>query len=147
MPCTPSPSRDHRDRPRPSSPRRPQPTTRVATVTYRLRHLLSALVVVAFVLTVLVVVRPGAAYAADTAIPLAADSIQAVVNNIRNWLVGILVAVATLFLTVGALRYLAANGDPAEVEKGKLALKSAAIGYALALLAPLFVTVVGQWVA
>ncbi|MBT8226733.1 MAG: hypothetical protein HKP61_05435 [Dactylosporangium sp.] len=78
---------------------------------------------------------------------LAADSIEQVVNNIRNWLVGILVAVATLFLTVGGLRMLAANGDPGEVEKGKLALKSAALGYGLALLAPLFVTIVGNWVA
>nr|WP_025620742.1 pilin [Salinispora cortesiana] len=77
----------------------------------------------------------------------AAESIQAVVNNIRSWLVGILVAVATLFLTVGGLRYAAANGDPGEVEKAKLALRSAAIGYALAMLAPLFVTIVGQWVA
>ncbi|WP_028569051.1 pilin [Salinispora tropica] len=77
----------------------------------------------------------------------AAESIQAVVNNIRSWLVSILVAVATLFLTVGGLRYAAANGDPGEVEKAKLALRSAAIGYALAMLAPLFVTIVGQWVA
>jgi hypothetical protein len=87
------------------------------------------------------------AYAADTGpVVLAADSIDAVVNNIRTWLVGILIAVATLFLTVGALRYLAANGDPGETEKGKLAMRSAAIGYGLALLAPLFVTIVGQWV-
>ena len=78
---------------------------------------------------------------------LAAESIQQVVNNIRTWVVGILVAVATLFLTVGGLRYAAANGDPGEVEKAKLALKSAAIGYGLAMLAPLFVTIVGQWVA
>ncbi|MBN1174037.1 MAG: hypothetical protein JXA67_17825 [Micromonosporaceae bacterium] len=77
---------------------------------------------------------------------MAADSVEAVVNNIRTWLVGILVAVATLFLTVGGLRYLAAGGDPSEVEKAKLALKSAALGYALAMLAPLFVTIVGTWV-
>ena len=38
-------------------------------------------------------------------------------------------------------------GDPAEVEKAKLTLRSAAIGYGLALLAPLFVTIVGKWVA
>jgi type IV secretion system pilin len=84
---------------------------------------------------------------AEATFPLAAHSITTVVNNIRNWLVGILVAVATLFLTVGGLRYLAAGGDPGEVEKAKLALKSAAIGYALALLAPLFVTIIGKWVA
>jgi hypothetical protein len=90
---------------------------------------------------------PHAAYAADTGpVVLAADSIEAVADNIRAWLVGILVAVATLFLTVGGLRYLAANGDPGEVEKAKLALRSAAIGYALALLAPLFVTIVDKWV-
>lgn len=78
---------------------------------------------------------------------VAADSIEQVVNNIRVWLVGILVAVATLFLTVGGLRYLAAGGDPGEVEKAKSALKSAALGYGLAMLAPLFVTIVGKWVA
>jgi hypothetical protein len=88
---------------------------------------------------VAVALVPDAAYAAD--------SLEQVVNNIRTWLVGILVAVATLFLTVGGLRYAAANGDPGEVEKAKLALRSAAIGYALAMLAPLFVTIVGQWVA
>ncbi|MDI6101200.1 pilin [Actinoplanes sp. NEAU-A12] len=98
---------------------------------------------------------PAVAVTASTAVAVAlvadaayaAESLEQVVNNIRTWLVGILVAVATLFLTVGGLRYAAANGDPGEVEKAKLALKSAAIGYALAMLAPLFVTIVGQWVA
>lgn len=94
---------------------------------------------------------PHAAHAAEFATEpgpvLAAESIQQVADRIRLWLVGILVAVATLFLTVGGLRYLAANGDPGELEKAKLALRSAAIGYGLALLAPLFVTIVGQWVA
>jgi hypothetical protein len=94
---------------------------------------------------VLALAVPDPAHAADGA-ALAAASIEAVVNNIRTWLVGILVAVATLFLTVGGLRYLAANGDPGEVEKAKLTLRSAALGYALALLAPLFVTIVGGWV-
>jgi len=106
-------------------------------------------VTAACVLTVLVLTGgPDAAHAADhSPAVVAAASIQAVVNNIRTWIVGILVAVATLFLTVGGLRYLAANGDPGEVERAKLALRSAALGYALALLAPLFVTIIGQWVA
>ncbi|MBT8227511.1 MAG: hypothetical protein HKP61_20255 [Dactylosporangium sp.] len=78
---------------------------------------------------------------------LAAESVQQVVERIRAWLVGILIAVATLFLTIGGLRYIAADGDPGEVEKAKSALRSAALGYGLALLAPLFVTIVGQWVA
>lgn len=46
-----------------------------------------------------------------------------------------------MFLTIGELRYLMAGGDPAEVERTKTALKSAAIGYGLAVLAPVVVTV------
>jgi hypothetical protein len=64
-----------------------------------------------------------------------------VISNTTAWVVGILAAVATLFLTIGGLRYLMAGGDPAEVEKAKTALKSAAIGYGLAILAPVIVTV------
>jgi hypothetical protein len=77
---------------------------------------------------------------------LAADSVEAVVNNIRTWLVTLLAALATLFLTIGGLRLMWAGGDPGEAEKGKAALKSAAIGYALALLSPLIVTIVAGWV-
>jgi len=65
-----------------------------------------------------------------------------VISNLTNWIVGILAGVATLFLTIGGLRYLAAGGDPGQVEKAKTALKSAAIGYALAILAPLIVSIV-----
>ncbi|MEV8515912.1 pilin [Dactylosporangium sp. NPDC051484] len=120
-----------------------------AWVLYQATRLVTVLIVLAGVLAFATVLGDTAVAAAEAGSPvlLAADSIQAVVNNIRLWLVGILVAVATLFLTIGGLRYLAANGDPGETEKGKLAMKSAAIGYALALLAPLFVTIVGQWVA
>jgi hypothetical protein len=115
-------------------------------VLYQATRTMPVLIVVAAALATVMVLGDTAAYAAEAGVPmpLAAESIEAVVNNIRVWLVGILAAVATLFLTVGGLRYLAANGDPGETEKGKLAMKSAAIGYGLALLAPLFVTIVGQ---
>jgi hypothetical protein len=72
---------------------------------------------------------------------LAAASIGQVISNATAWIVGILAGVATLFLTVGGLRYLMAGGDPAEVERAKTALKSAAIGYGMAILAPVIVTV------
>jgi len=75
-----------------------------------------------------------------SALPAAA-SIGQVISNATAWIVGILAGVATLFLTVGGLRYLMAGGDPAEVERAKTALKSAAIGYGLAILAPVIVTV------
>jgi len=49
--------------------------------------------------------------------PLAADSITQVISNTTIWIVGILAGLATLFLTIAGVRYLAAGGDPAEVEK------------------------------
>ena len=73
--------------------------------------------------------------------PLAAASLSQVISNTTIWIVGILAGLATLFLTIAGLRYLTAGGDPAEVEKAKTALKSAAIGYGLAILAPVIVTV------
>ncbi len=70
-----------------------------------------------------------------------AGSVDQVLNNVRNWLMGIIAGLATVFLTVGGVRYLMAAGEPSEVAKAKLAFKSAGIGYALAALAPLVVTV------
>jgi hypothetical protein len=79
---------------------------------------------------------------ADTASHvLAVASIGQVIANITNWITGILAGLATLFLTIGGLRYLMAGGDPSEVERAKTALRSAAIGYGLAILAPVIVTV------
>ncbi|MBO0882733.1 MAG: hypothetical protein J2P17_20845 [Mycobacterium sp.] len=75
------------------------------------------------------------------------DQLNAVIGNIRWWLVAILATLATLFLTVGGLRYLAAGGDPGEIERSKLALKSAAIGYGLAVLAPLALSILQHIVA
>ena len=124
---------------------RPAPHKARSPRAWRAGHRLGRVAALTGAALLLALAVPGAAHAADGAV-LAADSIQTVVNNIRTWLVGILVAVATLFLTVGGLRYLAANGDPGEVEKAKMTLRSAALGYALALLAPLFVTIVGGWV-
>jgi hypothetical protein len=77
---------------------------------------------------------------------LAANDLPTIISNITTWIVGLLIGVATLFLTIGGLRYLAAGGDPTEVEKAKSALKSALIGYALAILAPVLLTVVKGWI-
>lgn len=91
---------------------------------------------------------PGRAAAALATFPgltaghlLAADSFAQVISNTTVWIVGILAGLATLFLTIGGVRYLMAGGDPAEVEKAKTALRSAAIGYGLAILAPVIVTI------
>jgi len=77
-----------------------------------------------------------AALLATPALAQAADpTLSGVIDRIRNLLVGLLAGLATLFLTVGGVRYLFAGGDPGQVEKAKVTLKSAAIGYALAALA------------
>ncbi|MEU6509716.1 pilin [Streptomyces sp. NPDC046942] len=71
----------------------------------------------------------------------AVADIPTVMTNLRKWVVGILAGLATLFFTFGGVRYLTAGGDPGEVEASKRALRAAAIGYGLAILAPVIVTV------
>jgi hypothetical protein len=88
----------------------------------------------------LVVVLASPAFATGGAAP----TLDGVISSLTNWIVGILAGVATLFLTIGGLRYLTAGGDPGQVERAKTALKSAAIGYALAILAPLIVSILAS---
>ncbi len=78
---------------------------------------------------------------ADTVVLAIAGSVDEVLTNIRNWLMGILAALATVFLTIGGVRRVFGGGDPGEQEKSKEAFKASGIGYALAALAPLVVTV------
>ncbi|MGW3347866.1 hypothetical protein ACWDA3_31615 [Nonomuraea rubra] len=93
---------------------------------------------VAAVVAVVLAVAAVAAFAGSSDPP---KNLNAVFDNLRNWLIGLLATLATLMLTIGGLRYLVAGGDPGEVQKAKAALKAAAFGYGLAVLAPLFVTV------
>jgi hypothetical protein len=78
---------------------------------------------------------------ADTVVLAIADSVTTVLNNIRNWIMGILAGLATVFLSIGGVRYVMGGGDPGEVEKAKTAFKSAGWGYGLAALAPLVVEI------
>ena len=87
---------------------------------------------------ILAVGAPALAAAPTT---LAVADLPTVIGNMTTWITGIIAAVATLFLTIGGARYLMAGGDPAEVEKAKGSLKSAGIGYGLALLAPVILTI------
>ena len=61
------------------------------------------------VLLVVGLAAPAVAQAAD-------PTLGQVIDRLRNVLVGLLVGLATLFLTVGGLRYLFAGGDPGQVE-------------------------------
>lgn len=86
-------------------------------------------------------VLSGVASAETTHVLAIAGSVDEVIGNIRNWLVGILASLATMFVTLGGVRYLMAGGDPSEVEKAKIAFRSAGWGYGLAALAPLVVQI------
>jgi hypothetical protein len=103
-----------------------------------------AVLVAAGVMAALVVfAAPEALAYAGVAAP---KDLTTVINNIRNWLVGMLVALATLFLTVGFVRYLLAGGDPGEVNRAKDTLKYAALGYGGAVLAPVLVGILKSFV-
>ncbi|MGA8114115.1 MAG: pilin [Actinocatenispora sp.] len=91
----------------------------------------------------LLVAVPAAAYAA-TGQPIAAPvhSLREVIHNLQKWVMGILAAVATLFLVLAGVYWATAGGDPAQVDKAKGALKNALVGYGLAVLAPILLQVV-----
>jgi hypothetical protein len=98
-------------------------------------------VVLVVALVVVTLLASAATVHAQTADIAIAASVDAVLTNIRNWLMGILAGLATVFLTIGGVRRVFGCGDPGEQEKSKEAFKAAGIGYALAALAPLVVTV------
>ena len=79
-----------------------------------------------------------------TPVAVAADSLNQVIENLRVWITGLLAALATLLLMIGGVRYLLAGGDPGAHERAKGSIRAALIGYALALLAPVLVSIVQQ---
>lgn len=74
------------------------------------------------------------------------EKIRAVLDNIRNWIVGIAAILVVVMLTIAGVRYLLAN-DPSEAERAKVALKAAAIGFAIILLAPFLVAILAEILA
>jgi hypothetical protein len=98
--------------------------------------------VCAAVVSIVVLAVPAVAWAAPPDPPmLAVNDLPTVIANLQDWIIGILAAVATLFAVIGFARYMTAGGDPSEMERAKGAFKAAGIGYAGALLAPWFMTV------
>jgi Type IV secretion system pilin len=117
----------------PTVPPSPRQHTRVVTKVVdgsRLPRLVG--IAAGAALLVMGLASPAMAQAAD-------PTLGQVIDRLRTVLVGLLVGLATLLLTVGGVRYLLAGGDPGQVEKAKITLRSAAIGYGLAVLAPVLV--------
>jgi cytochrome c biogenesis protein CcdA len=71
----------------------------------------------------------------------AATTLNQVVENLRNWISGLMVAVGVCLLTVAGFRYVISSGDPGQIERAKSALKAALCGFALAALAPAIIAV------
>jgi hypothetical protein len=99
------------------------------------------------ILTVVLILSvPAAAFAAPAAdapvIEAAAKSLPAVIASLQTWIIGILAAVATLFLVLAGVYWTTAGGDPSQVDKAKGALRNALVGYGLAVLAPVLLGVV-----
>jgi hypothetical protein len=99
------------------------------------------LVVVVPLAVVGLLVTTSSAHAETIHVVALAASVDQVLTNIRSWIMGILAGLATVFVSVGGVRYVMAGGDPGEVEKAKTAFRAAGIGYGMAALAPLVVTV------
>ena len=76
---------------------------------------------------------PGTAFAST-------EELESVLDGLRLWIVGIAGTVVAVMLTIAGVRYLLAS-DPGETEKAKTALRAAAIGFAIVLLAPIFVAI------
>jgi type IV secretion system pilin len=77
---------------------------------------------------------------------LAADpavgDIVRILDGVRNLMVGLLIGLAVAALTYAGVRYVISGGDPMSIEKAKSAVKSAIVGFALAMLAPVLIGLV-----
>ncbi|GAA1387650.1 pilin [Catellatospora chokoriensis] len=98
-----------------------------------IRQLIRRLCVVGAAAFAAVVLAASAAYAEPRPDDPELD-LGTLIGNVTGLVRGLLIGIATLFLTLGCVRYMMANGDPMATEKGKTALRNALIGYALALL-------------
>ncbi len=73
------------------------------------------------------------------------SELRQVVNRIRLVIIALASALGTLFLTIAAVRWLAANGEPGQIDGAKRALTGTAVGYGIAVLATVLMDIV-EWV-
>ncbi|GAA5102941.1 pilin [Haloechinothrix salitolerans] len=106
-----------------------------------LRRRIGRILIITALVTAGLLATAAVASAEAVQVVALARSINEILRNIRSWLMGILALLATVFLTIGGVRYVLANGDPSEIERAKQSFKSAGFGYALAALAPLVVEI------
>ncbi|MEU7474361.1 pilin [Lentzea sp. NPDC042327] len=89
----------------------------------------------------LLVVTTSTASAQTVHVVALASTLNEVLTNIRNWIIGIAAAIATVCFSIGGLRLLINGSEPGEVDKAKASFKSGGVGFAIAMLAPLVVAI------
>jgi hypothetical protein len=99
------------------------------------RRLARLAVRISIALVALLVAGITPAYAAP-------KDLNAVIDGIRTFAMGVLFTLTTLYLTVAGIRYVLAGGSPHAMEEAKTAVKNSLLGYALAALAPLLADIV-----
>lgn len=70
------------------------------------------------------------------------QDIVRILDGVRNLMVGLLIGLAVAALTYAGVRYVISGGDPMSIEKAKSAVKSAIVGFGIALLAPVLIGLV-----
>ena len=103
-----------------------------------MKKIISALILV----SILAVPVVGLAVVAEV---LPEYDVMLTLNNIVNWLFAILLIVAVLFLVIGGLQYVTAQGDPEKIKKAGQYILYALIGVIVALLARGLVTLVQKF--
>ena len=69
--------------------------------------------------------------------PAPPPDLNAVISGFHAWLLTFATGLTVLALTVAGLFYLFAGGNPTQIERAKLVVRAAIIGYSLMVLAPL----------
>jgi succinate dehydrogenase/fumarate reductase cytochrome b subunit len=105
-----------------------------------LRHCSRVLLLTELVVAVLLIATSTASAQPAYVVALA-STLDEVLNNIRNWIIGIAAAIATVCFSIGGLRLLINGSEPGEVDKAKASFKAGGVGFAIAMLAPLLVAI------
>ncbi len=82
---------------------------------------------------------------AEIATELPEYDVMRTLDNIIQWLFVILLVVAVIFIVIGGLMYVTAQGDPEKVKKASQYVLYALIGVIVALLARGLVTLVQKF--
>ncbi len=69
--------------------------------------------------------------------------IETILDRITNWLLGILLAVAVIFLIIAGYYFVTARGDPDAIQKARNFVLWAFVGVAVGLAAYAFMTFAG----